>query len=291
MTKKEKIIRSSTALALALILFFSSGLKVPILDKTADSYFQESILKAGVAYATCRVINASVSIVKESKLQLEPGGVGVSLAIGQALDPIDDMTERLSDILVTAIASLGAQKLIYEIGVSMAPPILGGILFFLSIFIWFSNKRLALIEKILIQFLLFILIARMGLPVSSAANEFVHAHFFEAKISEAQSQLALYADDFDTLKDFSFPKTDGFLGTIKNNAVFLKEKSMAFSQALGAALRHMGNIIENLLKLTFLYVGIFIIQVIFLPLLAFWFLVKTANVIFPRRAAAQSPAH
>lgn len=276
-------------MALALILFFSSGLKVPILDKTADAYFQESILKAGVAYATCRVINASVSIIKESQLQLEPGGVGVSLAIGQALDPIDDMTERLSDILVTAIVSLGVQKLVYEMGVSMAPPIFGGILFFLSILIWFSNKRLGVIQKILIQSLLFIFIARIGLPVSSAANEFVHAHFFEAQISEAQSQLAVYADDFDTLKDFSFPKSDGFFGTIKNNALFLKEKSMAFSQALGVALRHMGNIIENLLKLTFLYVGIFIIQVIVLPLLAFWFLVKTANVIFPRHAAVATP--
>jgi len=270
-------------MALALILLFSSGLKIPVLDKTADAYFQESILKAGVAYATCRVINASVSIVKESKLQLEPGGVGVSLAIGQALDPIDDMTERLSDILVTAIVSLAAQKLVYEMGISLAPPILGALLFLLSILIWISNERVGLIQKILAQSLLFILIARFCLPVSSVANEFVHAHFFEAQTSEARSALAVYADDFDTLKDFSFPKTDGVFGTIKNNAVFLKEKSTEFIQALGVALGNMGNIIENLLKLTFLYVGIFLIQVIILPLMAFWFLMKTAGVIFPKR--------
>jgi len=70
-----------------------------------DAYFREAITKAGVAYATCRVLNASVSIVKDSSLQLEPAGVGISLAVGQALDPIDDMTERLSDVLVTAITS------------------------------------------------------------------------------------------------------------------------------------------------------------------------------------------
>ena len=277
-------------MALALALFFSSGLKMPVLDKTADAYVRESILKAGVAYATCRVINASVSMVKESKLQLEPGGVGVSLAIGQALDPIDDMTERLSDILVTAIVSLGAQKLVYEMGISLAPPILGVILFFLSILIWFSNKRIGLIQKILAQSLFFILIARFCLPVSSAANGFVHAHFFEAQTSEARGALAVYADDFDTLKDFSFPKTDGVLGTIKNNAAFLKKKTMEFSHAIGVALGNMGDIIENLLKLTFLYVGIFLIQVIILPLMAFWFLMKTADIIFPGRVAV-APSH
>jgi hypothetical protein len=43
----------------------------------------------------------------------------------------------------------------------------------------------------------------------------------------------------------------------------------------------MGNIIENLITLTFLYVGIFLIQVIVLPLLSFWVLVKMVNSLFP----------
>jgi hypothetical protein len=54
-----------------------------------------------LTYATCRVINASVSIVKESSLQLEPAGVGISLAVGQALDPIDDMAAGPSELQLT----------------------------------------------------------------------------------------------------------------------------------------------------------------------------------------------
>ena len=140
-TKKQKIIQSSVGVMIAILLFFSSGLKLPVLDTMTDTYFRESIAKAGVAYATCRVINASVSIVKDSSLQLEPAGVGISLAVGQALDPIDDMTERLSDVLVTAITSLGVQKLAYEISVSFAPPMLSIFLFALSILLWCENER------------------------------------------------------------------------------------------------------------------------------------------------------
>ena len=43
-----------------------------------------------------------------------------------------------------------------------------------------------------------------------------------------------------------------------------------------------GDIIENLLNLTFLYVAIFLIQVVILPLLSFLFLVKLANALFQK---------
>jgi hypothetical protein len=279
-TKKQKAIRSSIGVIIAILLFFSSGLRLPILDTTTDAYFREAIAKAGVAYATCRVLNASVSIVKDSSLQLEPAGVGVSLALGQALDPIDDMTERLSDVLVTAITSLGVQKLAYEISVSLVPPMLSILLFVLSVLLWFENERFTSLQKIIIRFVLLIVIARFCLPISSMANEFVYKHFFADQISDAKKELARGSAELDKLKDFSLPKIDGVLGTIENSASFLKQKSIEFKNALVTTVSNMGDIIENLLKLTFLYVGIFLIQVIILPLLSFWFLVKTANALF-----------
>ena len=52
--------------------------------------------------------------------------------------PIDDMTERLSDVMVTAITSLGVQKLAYAIGVAFVPPILAACLFLLSLLVWYE---------------------------------------------------------------------------------------------------------------------------------------------------------
>ena len=280
MKTKQKTIRSSIGILTAILLFFSSGLKLPILDSTTDAYFREAITKAGVVYTTCRVINASVSIVKDSSLQLEPAGVGISLAAGQALDPIDDMTERLSDVLVTAITSLGVQKLAYEISVSLAPSMISICLFALSVLIWFENERLTSLQKLIMRILLFLVIARLCLPISSMANEFVHKHYFADQISAANKELALGSVDLDKLKNFSLPEIDGVLGTIENSASFLKRKSIEFKNALVDTVSNMGGIIENLLKLTFLYVGIFLIQVIILPLLSFWFLVKTSNTLF-----------
>ncbi|MCD4720536.1 MAG: hypothetical protein K8S13_11860 [Desulfobacula sp.] len=279
-TKKQKTLRTIVGILVAILLFFSSGLRLPFLDATADAYFREAITKSGLAYATCRIINASVSIVKDSSLQLEPAGVGISLAVGQALDPIDDMTERLSDVLVTAITSLGVQKLAYEISVSLAPPIVSIFLFVLSILSWFENDRLKSLQKTIMRFALLIIIARFCLPISSVANESIDKNFFNQQISDTSKELAVGFAEFDKLRDFSIPEIDGILGTINNSASFLKQKTIEFNNALVLTVSNMGEIVENLLKLTFLYVGIFLIQVIILPLLSFFFLLKIINTLF-----------
>ena len=59
------------------------------------------------------------------------------------------------------------------------------------------------------------------------------------------------------MKEVSLPEIDGVLGTIKNSASFLKRKSLEFKNAIVFTISNAGNIIENLLKLIFLYVCIF----------------------------------
>lgn len=279
---KDRLIKSAVGIAAAIILLFSAGIELPVLDTETDAYFREAITEAGIAYATCRVINASVSVIKESDLELGPMGVGISLAVGQVLDPIDDMTERLSDVLVVAITSLGVQKLAYEMSVSLAPPLLAALLFVLSFLIWFENERLAALQKTVSRFVLLIAVARFCLPLSSLANVFLHHQFFTAQIAEAKQELAIGSAELDKLKDWVLPEVDGVMGTIENNAAFLKQKTIEMKNALGVVVSNTGVIIESLLKLTFLYVGIFIIQVLALPLAAFWVLVKTSNAVFHR---------
>jgi hypothetical protein len=279
-TKIQKIVKSSVGILVAILLYFSPGLRLPVLDNTTDVYFREAITKAGVAYATCRAVNASVSIVKNSSLNLEPVGIGVTVAVGQALDPIDDMTERVSDVLVTAITSLGVQKLAYEIGVSLAPGIVALFLLIFSILIWFENEKLGAIQQTIMRVILLILIARFALPISALANDYIQEHFLADNISSANNELALGSAELDKLKELSLPEIDGTLGTIKNSASFIQRKSVEFRNAIVNTVSNSKNIIENLLKLTFLYVGVFLIQVIALPIMVFWLLVKFTNNLF-----------
>jgi len=278
--KKQTAIKSIIGILLSIILFFSSGVQFPFIDSRADNYFKDAITKAGVSYGVSRIINATVSVVQESDIQLEPAGIGMSLAIGQIVDPINDMVERLSNVLVMSIASLGVQELAYEISITVVPQILAVFLLTLSILVWFENERIYKLQKILMSVLVIAAIARFCLPLSSAANEFLQGTFFEEKIIEANQKLTASTADLNKLEDIDVPKVEGLMGTIGNSAVYIKDKTVDFKNTVTVLMDNRGVIVENLLRLTFLYLGVFIIQVLVLPLLIFWLLMRIVNSLF-----------
>ena len=277
---KKKSIQSAVGVLVAILLFFSSGVQIPVLDSAAEKYFQDSITKAGVSYGVCRLINGTVSVIQQSSVQLEPAGIGMSLAVGQIVDPINDMVERLSNVLVLSITSLGIQELSYEISIALAPPILAGLLLVLSGLLWFKSDKLFALQKVVLNVLIIVSVARFCLPISSIANEFLQTQFFEDRIVEARGALAEGTADLDKLKDVDLPEYDGILETIESSASYIKHKSVEFKNAVRITIENKSLIIENLLQLTFLYLGIFIIQVLLLPLTIFWFLMRLVNALF-----------
>lgn len=279
-TMRRKLTYSVAGCILAILFFLPSELRLSLIDDPTDAYFSDSIIEAGAAYTSCRILNASVSVVKESSLQLEPAGVGVSLAVGQVLDPIDDMTERLSGILVTAITSLGVQKLLYEIGISLVLPMVSALLLLLSAVIWFDHHRMQSLAQFILRLSLLFLIARVCLPFSALANSYIHEHFFAEKLETALSELSVGSAELEKLGDVSLPEVDGVLGTIENSSLLLKQKATDFKVALVSTANNMSTIIEALLELAYLYIGMFVFQILFLPLLAFWILVKTTSSLF-----------
>ncbi len=256
------------------------GFKLPYLDKTTDTYFSESLTKAGLAYGVCRVVNASVSVIKESQIQIEPAGLGVSLAAGQVLDPLDDMTERASNILITAIVSLGIQKIAYELCIAFMPPVAGFTIIIFVVVSFFKGERSSAIRGILLKSIILLAVARLCLPTSSIINLYLSESYFSPQIIKARDELTIMSPEMERLKDMSMPKIDGVIGTIKNGFDFVGRKTSDMGAALKTMINNMGSMVANLLRLSYLYVAVFIMQVILLPLVTFWLLARIINVLF-----------
>lgn len=274
------ITRPILLIILAVVLFMAHGLELPYLDKNTDTYFSESMAKAGLAYGVCRVVNASVSVVKDSQVQVEPAGMGVSLAAGQVLDPLDDMTERASNILVTAIVSLGIQKIVYELGVAFVPPLIGFAIIVFTGISFVRGDRAAVIRSMVIKSIILLAVARVFLPASSIINTYLNDSYFLPQIVKAKDALAIISPEMEQLKDMTMPEIDGVVGTVKNGFNFVGRKTSDLGAALKAMVNNMGSMVSNLLTLSYLYVAIFIVQVILLPLGAFWILARLTNVLF-----------
>ena len=84
------------------------------IDKHADKYTHESIIQAGTAYAAARGINAVVSVFQESTIGISFIG-STTVAVGELLDPINDLIERFSSVMVVALGSLVLQKILLVI--------------------------------------------------------------------------------------------------------------------------------------------------------------------------------
>jgi len=266
-------------IAVALTLLMLPGLRLPYVDKKADFYFSKTMTKAGLAYGVCRAVNASVSVIKESQIQIEPAGLGVALAAGQILDPLDDMTERASDILITAIVSLGIQKIAYELCVAFAPALIGMSIIALVAVSFFKGNRATALRAVVLKSIIIIAVARLCLPTSSIVSSYLNDHYFSPEITKAKDELAMSSPEMDRFKNMQMPEVDGVLGTVKNGFAFVGQRTSDLSAALKAMIRNMGSMVSNLLKLSYLYVALFGIQVILLPIGAFWLLVRIINAL------------
>jgi len=274
------VAKSIILVVMALTLLMVPGLKLPYLDQKADTYFSEAMTKAGLAYGVCRMVNASVSVIQESQVQIEPAGLGVSLAAGQVLDPLNDMTERTSNILVTAITSLGIQKIAHELCVAFAPVLIAIFLITFVMATLLKGERAKKIKEIILKFILLLAVIRLCLPTSSIINSHLNESYFTPEITKVKDELAMISPGMDRLKDLSMPEIDGVMGTVKNGLSFMGNKTSDLRAALNEMIQNMGEMVSHLLKLSYLYVALFVIQVILLPVGAFWFLSRIANALF-----------
>lgn len=84
-------------------------------DRKTDEHLNELLVSAGTAYGVSRGLNAVISVIQESDINIIIG----NLALGEALDPVNDIVERFSTVMLMSITSLGIQMFIYKVGMAL----------------------------------------------------------------------------------------------------------------------------------------------------------------------------
>lgn len=136
-------------------------------------------------YIVIRGLNAGVSVIKESEFSLSPAGVGVSIAFGEILDPLDDATERVSSLILVSFISLGVQALMVDI-LSQPVLLLTGVL---SIALGLYMAVRDNLPPVIPQVLLMLVIVRFLFPLSLIAGEFTYDLAVKDRVEEAKTQL------------------------------------------------------------------------------------------------------
>ncbi len=161
---------------------------LPVTDSVGQSHVDAAFKRALVGYALARGLNGVISVAQGTEIAIQPAGIGLNLTPGEILDPVNDLVERFSWIMMLSSSSLGVQKILLSMsawqGLLLAVAITGLALCLCALFPRLQGGR-----RLAQRLFLFMLLLRFMMPAISIANDWVYRTFLEADYVSASATL------------------------------------------------------------------------------------------------------
>lgn len=257
----------SILFALAIGLAFTGA-----LDDRGEEYTDETLKRSLAAFAIARGLNGVISVAQGTEVAVQPAGVGVNFTPGEILDPINDLIERFSWVMLLSSTSLGLQKILLSISTwYLFTVIVIAVLVFGGIALWLRSGISPATREFLLKLSLALMIVRFAVPFMAIANEWIYEEFLSELYSESTTKLGETTDDIRELnRNLDQSETaatdESLLGSMRQlvqsaaNSVDLESRIALYKESASAATQHAINLIV-----------VFVFQTIVLPLGFLWF--------------------
>ena len=189
---------------LILLAFFSVSklFEAYSFDSFGEQYTEEGLSRSLTAFGIAKGLNGLISVVQGTEVAVEPVGVGVILTPGQILDPVNDLIERFSWVMLICTTSLGIQSILLTIFSSFYFSIaVATILFLIVVFIWNDRTASTKLKNILYRLAAFLIILRFFIPLMAITNDGLYKAFLESTYIESKLQLEQSNETIANLSD------------------------------------------------------------------------------------------
>lgn len=270
------------AAALLLVAVLSV---TPLIDRRANATYASLFQRALVTFALARTLNGVISAVQGTELALQPAGVGVTLTPGEILDPVNDLVERFSWVMLGATISLGIQQVLLDVS---AWWVLQGLVAVLAIWLMLmhfgSMGENGMRKRILTRALLIALFLRFAVPLTLIANDVLYDLFLESRYIESTEIISSAGRDLEGIGQ-SEPEPqpeekEGFFGSGILGSVGKAWQNTAASLDLMEKVDRIQakatDLIEHLIQLSV----VFILQTGILPIVFLWLFLQLGKWLF-----------
>jgi hypothetical protein len=138
-------------------------------------------------YAVARGLNAVISVAQGTEISVAPLGGGAVIAVGQALDPINDLIEQFSALMLLAAVAFGLQTLLIKIGANDAVSVLLTLSALIWLGLWWLRHQT---PDWLGRVILLLLLVRFAMPLSVLASEAVYRGVIEGGYEDSEKFIA-----------------------------------------------------------------------------------------------------
>ncbi len=181
---------SKKLLRTLLIVIVAVAAVSGLTDTTSQDIAQKSLSRALVTFAAARTLNGVVSVAQGTEVALEPGGVGVVLTPGQVLDPINDLIERFSSVMLVAASSLGLQIILLKITSAWAvTALLVVALAIWLLLMWSPTFRDSRYRSLILNASLLLVFVRFAVPLVIICTNFMFNAFLLTEHDQAAAAL------------------------------------------------------------------------------------------------------
>ena len=189
------------------------------IDRLSADYLQEAMMGSGAIYGTARAINALVSLLQGT----EVNAWVATFAVGELLDPVNDLIERFSGVITIVIASLALQALLLAVfsglWIDVSLVALGGLAF------WAHQKASPEWAFKTMRIFFISLMVRLSMVVVALAGHGVDQIFLNETVNTMHVKMKEFRTELEIISDQE-QKNPSLQDEIKQleNMVLEKEK-------------------------------------------------------------------
>lgn len=274
----RKLVISIIALLLVIVAILG------VIDDEGEIYTNESFKRALITFGIARGLNGVISVAQGTEIAVHPAGFGVNFTPGQILDPINDLVEQFSWIMLASSASLGIQKVLLTISATHLVTVL--LIIILSIYlisIWRSDLFAPGLKKSLAFFSVVLLFIRFSVPLAALGSEAMYWYFLHDKYLESSAELEKTQADisqvsseqiasYKTEEEDIIDKAKRFFESASQN-IAINDRIEKYQELATDATKHAINLIV-----------VFVIQTIMFPLLFLWIIFHSSKAIWAKLA-------
>lgn len=281
------------ALPAKLLLSTAAGLvllvaSLGLADEVGKLYTEDGFKRALITYGIARGLNGVISVAQGTEVAVEPVGIGVTFTPGEILDPLNDLVERFSWIMLASGTSLGVQRVLLDVTAWVWFTALVGLaIVAAAVIAWWPGPVRPAIGRGVYRLALVLLILRFSVPMIAILGETLYSRFLEPQYAASKQKLEQTAETISTINDearrqLPVGEDDSLMASVRRayasatGVLDVEERIDAFKRAAADVSEYAINLIV-----------VFVLQTILFPLLSVWLVIQlvkraaTARLPFP----------
>lgn len=263
-------------LTVALVLLAHTN----ALDNRGLAVTEAGLSRALVTFGVSRGLNGVISVVQGTEVAVEPVGIGMTFTPGQILDPVNDLVERFSTVVLIAGTAFGLQRVAVEV---TATPVFSWVMtvFLVTalLSLWGRSKLPLWLCHALYKVAIVLVIVRFAVPVLAIGGERFYQVFLAPQYAASTTKLEQTSQQLSDLQSTATPmqKTGEELSFFDGARKLMQSASSTLDvrQHIDRFKASAEAISEHAIRL----MVVFIFQTIVLPLLSLWLLFRLLRFV------------